>query len=259
MKGFKIIVGILILVVFSFGCKSKTVATNSSLKVLSANKVVRNHYNNSFKQKTITARMKVKYKGKENLPSITASLRMGVDKTIWINLSKLGFPIGKVLITKDRVSYYEKINKTYFDGDFELLSNWLGTELDFDKVQNLLLGQALLNMKKESHHIKIKEENYQLSLKKPYELFDIFYLINPEHFKVDRQFIQQVNQSNLLTIDYSNYETIEGELFPKKIVLTSKNDKETTTVDVEYRSVVFNKEVYFPFAIPEGYKEIKLK
>jgi hypothetical protein len=33
--------------------------------------------------------------------------------------------------------------KAYFEGDFSALSQWLGTDLDYNKIQNLLVGEAL--------------------------------------------------------------------------------------------------------------------
>lgn len=241
-------------------CKTKSAAAKKgATRSMSANKIIKTHYDKSFKQKTLIAKMKVKYKGKSNLPSVTASLRMEKDKTIWISLSKIGFPIGKVLITKDKVSYYEKINRTYFEGDFALLSNWLGTELDFEKVQNLILGEPIFNLKKERHLAEANENNYELTPKRPYELFDIFYFINNVNFKLDRQQVNQLNEEKQLTVDYGDYEKIGAEIFPKKMVITAQDYKLTTTVNIEYRSIQFNKSVFFPFSIPEGYKEITLK
>ena len=46
--------------------------------------------------------------------------------------------MAKALITPTKVSYYEKINNTYFEGDFSLLSNWLGTDLDFQKSSKFI-------------------------------------------------------------------------------------------------------------------------
>lgn len=260
MKTLKRIAYFLFVFLLIFACKSKSKTTSSSeIKGLSANKVIRNHYKNSFNQKTINARAKIKYKGKSSLPSVSASIRIKKDDVIWISLSKLGFPLGKVLITKDQVSYYEKINKTYFEGDFELLSNFLGTELDFKKVQNLLLGEAILNLRRERHNVELKDTNYELTPRKENDLFDILYLINDGHFKLNAQQIAQEEENKLLTIGYSNYQKIEDTFFPKKVLITAKENNYITTVDVEYKSVVFNKSVHFPFEIPKGYKEIKLK
>jgi hypothetical protein len=46
-----------------------------------------------------------------------------------------------------------KIKGTYFEGDFSALSQWLGTDLDYSKIQNLL--EALDDLKKEN-----RQQNY---------------------------------------------------------------------------------------------------
>lgn len=249
---------ILIIAIAVTSCKSSKVTDANTNLGLSAKKVIKNHYNNAFDKETITARLKVKYIGKSSLPGVTASLRVKKDKIIWVSLSKFGFPVGKALITPSRVTYYEKINKTYFDGDFSLLSNWLGTELDFEKVQNLLLGQAILNLKNEKFLLDLQKDKYQLKPKKEYDLFSILFLINPGNFKINSQEISQKEENKTLIIDYNNYTRVDDEVFPKEIHITASDAKNTSTIDVNYKSVMFNNPVRFPFKIPKHYKRILL-
>ena len=49
--------------------------------------------------------------------------------------------------TRDVFSYYEKISGEYFEGNFSSLSQFLGTDLDFNKIQNLVLGRAMDDLK----------------------------------------------------------------------------------------------------------------
>ncbi len=255
----KRILYIFIITIAVASCKSSKITDANTNLGMSAKKVIKNHYNNAFDKETITAKLKVKYIGKSSLPSVTASLRVKKDEIIWVSLSKFGFPVGKVLITPNRVTYYEKINRTYFDGDFSLLSNWLGTELDFEKVQNLLLGQAILNLKNEKFSIDLQKNKYQLTPKKQYDLFSILFLINPDNFKISSQEISQKEENKILTIDYNNYMKVDGEVFPKDILITATDSKNTSTLDVNYRSIAFDTPVSFPFKIPKHYKKIVLK
>jgi len=254
----KHILYILIIAIALISCKSSKVTDTNTNLGMSAKKVIKNHYNHAFDKETITAKLKVKYIGKSSLPGVTASLRVKKDETIWVSLSKFGFPVGKALITPNRVTYYEKINKTYFDGDFSLLSNWLGTELDFEKVQNLLLGQAILNLKDEKFLIDLQKDKYQLTPKKEYDLFSILFLINPDNFKINSQEISQKEENKTLIIDYNNYTRVDNEVFPKEILITASDAKNTSTIDVNYKSVMFNNPVSFPFKIPKHYKRILL-
>ena len=253
------IIGILIVAISAFGCKSAKIASSNINKGMTANNVIKNHYDNAFNKETISAKLKVKYIGKSNLPGVTASLRVKKDEVIWISIYKLGFPIGKALITPQRVSYYEKINRTYFDGDFSLLSNWLGTELDFDKVQNLLIGQAILNLKNEKFDIGLYQNKYLLKPKKEADLYNIMFLINPDNFKISSQEINQKEENKKLFIGYDDYAKVQGEVFPKEIHIAASGAKNTSIINVNFRSVVFNNPLSFPFSIPNNYERIKLK
>ena len=68
---------------------------------------------------------------------------MEQDKTIWINAF---LNMVRVKITPEYVRFYNKLDNTYFDGDYTLISNFLGTELGFDNLQNLLLGEAVFDI-----------------------------------------------------------------------------------------------------------------
>ena len=230
-----------------------------TLAEISTKMMISNHYDNDFKQKTISARINAKYRGHKSGLNLGIKLRMETDKTIWISATKYGIPIAKVKITPNRVEYYEKIQRVYFDGDFALLSKWLGTDLDFEKVQNILLGQAILDLKKGKYNSKTAGNMYQLSPKKDSHLFGILFFLNPENYKMNKQEVRHGEKEQLLSVAYPEYQDIRGEQFPKYIFIKSVNEKKLTTIDLQYRSVEFNKELTFPFSTPKGYKEIRLK
>lgn len=241
-------------------CKSKkNVIETNTIAVVSAKKIINKHYEQGFNKKTIDAKINAKYKDKNTSVSIGIKLRLEKDKTIWISATKLNIPIAKLIITPISVQYYEKLNKTYFVGDFSLLSKWLGTELDFDKVQNLLLGQAVLNLKKEKYDVEIINNSYELKPRQDNNLYGILFFMNPENYKLDKQEIRNPKKEQLLVISYPNYSEIEGKQFPKNIDIEVVDDKNITSINMEYKTVEFNKKLSFPFKIPSGYKKISLK
>lgn len=250
---------ILVLSVFLTSCKSKKVVTNTTVMSMSTKKIIKNHYSNSFDKNTIKARLKAKYKDRKSSQSITIKLRMEKDKAIWMSGTILGIPLAKVLITPTRVVYYEKIKKTYFDGDFRLLSNFLGTEVDFEKLQNLLIGQTILNLKDKRYTSEVEGYSYLVEPKRQEELFDILFWLSPSTFKVNKQEVRQTIEQKKLIVSYPEYQKISDEIFPKKINLIAIDKTKRTLLDLEYRSVIFDERVTFPFKIPSGYKEIKLK
>jgi hypothetical protein len=227
-------------------------------KALSTKNILVAHENASPQFSSLAARLQVVYEDESKLQSITVSLRMEKDKTIWIKASLLGITISKVLITKNRVSYYESIGNTYFDGDFSLLSEWLGTEIDFEKAQAILLGQSIFLLDASEYNTKVVQNKYQLFPKQQPQNFIHYLFLNPQNFKVASGSLSQPNDGRLLSIRYGDYEKIEGSFFPSEISIHATENNKNTKIELNYKKIELNVSVSFPFTIPEGYDEIQL-
>lgn len=240
-------------------CKGIKNVTESGVKRLSAEKIIANHYNRSFNFETLNAKVKVKYDdGKQSFSPI-ATLRFERDKKIWVSVKMLGITLAKVLITPEKVSYYEKINNTYFEGDFRLLSEWLGTNLDFKKAQQMLLGQALFNLREDKYKSTITNQSYQLQPKTELALFERLFLVRPDTFKMAQQKLKQPTENRDLTIYYKTYQKVGNQEFPKEIYIEALQDNKKTTIEIEYKTVDYNAKVSFPFTIPSGYKQVTIQ
>ncbi|WP_066312223.1 DUF4292 domain-containing protein [Aquimarina aggregata] len=259
MSKIRIVGYMLFSLVLLSSCKSTNAVTGTRLKKLSSEKIIANHYNRSFNFETLNAKLRVKYDDGKNSYSPAVTLRMEKDKAIWISV-KMIIPLAKVLITPEKVSYYEKINNTYFEGDFTVLSEWLGTnDLDFDKVQQMLLGQALFNLRKDKYKSTVTDQTYQLVPKADLALFERLFLIRPDSFKMASQQLKQPIENRNLAINYHTYQKIGNQDFPKQIGIEAVQGDETTRIDIEYKAVDYNAKVSFPFKIPSGYKEVTIQ
>jgi hypothetical protein len=249
----------LLILITLTACKSKKTISDSALESLSVKKIVSNHYENEFNRKTVYAKLNTRYLDRRSSLKLSIKMRLEKDKTIWLSATKLGIPVAKLLITPKRVQYYEKIQRVYFDGDYALLNKWLKTELDFFKLQNLLLGQAVNDLKKGKYTAESAQASYQLTPRKNGDLYKILFFMNPENFKLNKQVVRDTEKQQEFTVAYPNYSRIEEEHFPQKILITAVDSKNRTQINIEYRSVEFDRELTFPFSIPSKYKEIKLK
>ncbi|MEM7085970.1 MAG: DUF4292 domain-containing protein [Bacteroidota bacterium] len=228
-------------------------------RALNISNIIATHRAASPNFNTLASRVQVVYKDDKKEQSITVSLRIKKDETIWIKASILGITLAKVLITPDQVSYYETISNTFFDGDFALLSEWLGTELDFERTQAILLGQSIFGLDENSYASLISENKYQLEPKKQPNNFIHSLLLNPDNFKVFAGSLSQPNDNRLLSLSYGDYQEIEGGHYPSEIFIKSSEDGNNTAIDVKYKRIDLNVSVNFSFKIPEGYEEIHLE
>ncbi len=248
----------LIVLLIAFGCKStKGVSGSGDLnKRLSSKQIINEHAKNEAKFKTLQSRVKVEYVQGDQSQTHSINLRMEKDKTIWLSAT-LG--IVRAKITPSKVSFYNKLDNTYFDGDFSLISDLLGTDLDFEKVQNLLLGEALFNLEEGNYKSSVHEKSYMLQPKRQSELLEVFLLLNPTHFKMDSQQISQNLKRRFLQIDYKNYQEINKQVLPQKISVVALEGNLETTINMEFKSISLDSDLRFPFRIPSGFDEIVIK
>ena len=247
---------ILIILISFTSCKTnKNNISKKNNKMLK--EVLRNYNKSSFNNKTVKASLKLKYKGEKKIPSISASLRIEKDKIIWMSLSKI-ISVGKLKITPNRVQFYNNLDQTYFDGDFSLLSNLLGTEVNFQQVQNILLGEAIYELNNKDFKIEKENNDFVFTPKINDDRFDIFFWLDSNSYKTRKQEIRQNEGSKLLSIQFTEFQKVNNSSFPKHSYILAKNKKSTSTIDIDYKSVRFNLPLRFPFSIPDGYKEIKL-
>lgn len=253
----KKIVILLLTIISLSACKTQKNATaNAGLKSKSAKYIITKYEKNRFDKNTVTAKLKLRFEDKNTSQNLTANLRIAKGEKIWISVYAYGFGVAKVLITPTRVSYYEKINKTYFDGDFSLLSNFLGTELNYEQVENLLIGEAILNLKKQKFNATIADNSYLLSPKKQAALYQFLVNINPKNYKVASQNIKQENKD--LSLAYTTYQKIDRTDFPKNLVININDNNNKAKLNILYKTVIFNKTLKTPFNIPSNYTAINI-
>ena len=248
----------IVLTLLFLGCKSTKIVQSSETldSKMSVKQIVKNHNKLQSKFNTLQGRLKVEYIQGDRSETHTLTLRMENDKTIWVNAF---LNMVRVKITPDRVRFYNKLDNTYFDGDYALISEFSGADLQFKNLQNLLLGEAIFNLKPKEFTKTTHPNSYMLTPKQPNALFDLLYLINPTYFKLDAQLLSQSLKQNVLKIQYQSYQKVDGLVLPENMAITATNTNEQTTLNLNIKSVSLDQPLRFPFNIPKGFKAIELK
>ncbi len=252
----------LCLILLSFGaCKSaKIPGTGVSESTASQSKsvlnIVNGHYKNAPDFKTAFIKGNTNYQGKGQNLNATTEIRIEKDKQILLTVKFLGFTVAKALITKDKVQYYEKMNSAYFEGDYRMLSQWLGTDLDFQKVQNLLLGHAINDLNKEKLVASLEEGLHKLESTNTKGLESTYYF-EDEDLLLKKEALTQKKQNRSITISYPNYQKVQNITLPTEINIDAEQEK-TIHLNIVYNQVTFNEELSFPYSVPSNYKRINI-
>ena len=159
-------------------------------------------------------------------------------------------------MTKDNISFSEKINQSYYVCNYQYLSQLLTYKLNLQSFQNILLGQPVADLNKMRWKQQIDEKNYILQAYSKESNTTFYYKFNPLDLTLTGQAI--TTNETKLTIEYENYKLSQGYLLPQKVNISAYRKGKDLKILLNLKVNKSEKNGTFPFLIPKGYKEIKL-
>lgn len=203
--------------------------------------------------------------------SFTVNLRMKKDSIIWMSISKMGIEGARVLITKDSVKLINRISNKYFKGDYAYISKILNTELDYEMLQSLLIGNSV-EFYDEDEKIKpgVDDCMYTLGTVRKFKMRRVergkdlkepaqTIYMNPGSFKIARIIFYEFNPDRSFDAKYTTFDSVgTHQSFPMKMNYSIKAQK-NITIDLAYTKLELDAEQSFPFRIPEDYEQIIVK
>lgn len=196
--------------------------------------------------------------------SFSANLRIKKDSAIWISISPaLGIEVARALITPDSLKFINRINGTYFKGDFKYLNELLQIEVNFKMIQAILLGNVYLHYSIEQYirdrentelvlsTLKKRRIRRDIDLEIPQILTQEIWLSSIQN-KIVRMEMQDYRPVRKFTVNYLQFEKVDELNMPNKLIITAQADKHVK-IDLEYSRMTINKELNLPFNIPENY------
>ncbi|NBL65380.1 DUF4292 domain-containing protein [Flavobacterium sp. NST-5] len=253
----KILTTLFAMVLVACGSKKNIVSEENAAESISSKSIVENHYKINRDFKTLYIKSNVKYSDPKLSQSVSAEIRMDKDKQILVSIRLLGITWAKAYITPKEVKYYEKINGKFFEGNYNTLSKWLGTDLDFSKVQNMLVGQAMDDLDRGKYKATIENSWYKLEDLAKTETNKSFFF-EAGNFLIKKQEIVQAEKNRSLTVFYPAHKEHPKLVLPAKIDIMAQESKKTTEINIEYNSVTFDENLSFPYSVPDGYEKINI-
>ncbi|MGG7036093.1 MAG: DUF4292 domain-containing protein [Flavobacterium sp.] len=256
----------IVLVVLLVSCKSKAVVSGKDAApfvemkeevAVISEKIIQNQYNGKNDFSTLYIKSSANYRDEKQSQKVAADIKIKKGQMILVSVKFLGITMAKALITPEEVKYYEKINGVYFEGDYQKLSQWLGTDLDFIKIQNILTGQPIDDMQKSSFAVGLDNNLYRLGSSQDANTF-VAYFFDVANFAFKKQQITQLQKNRELQITYPDYRKYGEMSLPLSLVIEAKEKENKTNISIEYQTVTLNEELSFPYSVPEGYERISI-
>ncbi len=227
---------------------------------------------NESKFTTFKSRALITVVNDGRLIEMKANIRMRQDSAIWVSLTVgIGLEAARILLTKDSVLFINRLEKTFFAGNYDFVNQMINAKVDFDIIQALLTGNDFKWYDYQDLKAKVLKGQYQLEsthrrkLKKYVRntsddtqiIYQCMWL-NSENFKIERIRIKEIkNESKKINAEYSKFKDFDGQLLPTQYDIKISADK-AVEIDATLTRIKLNEALKFPFNIPSKYEEIKM-
>ena len=246
----------------------KPPTTNCKLTPRAPRNLVNDMRKSEFKFDWLSARLYCQAKDDSTNPiSFDVALRMRYDSIIWMNVMDpvIGIKAARVLITKDSVFFVNYLDNSCFSGDFTYLSQMLGTEVDFDMMQSLLVGNSVSFYDEDDKlrsSVNFTDCRFVLSTVRKRKLKKVLegqkpisepiqtITLAPETFKIlSILFLDEQNRT--FTAEYSGFDTGDSLALPHQANFYAKGLQKSATLIMSYKKIQINQVQQFPFSLPD--------
>ncbi len=246
----------LVVILIQLGsCKNRP-SGNKNVKVVGLTKeeVLKKYEDTRAEFKIISFRGKADFEttkaGKEQRIGFSYQVNIAKDSLIWGSISKLGLPLGTVLIDQDSVRMRMSLGKIAVLCDFNVLTDMLGMEVDFGLVQSFFTGNPVFrseNLKMVpdmANGIRLNEERPPLKLS---------WFLNGVSFNLDKMVAEDSKLDRKSTVTYGNFQNISGQDIPGN-TLIEVTQPEIVRIELEHTNIEIEPgKSTFNFRIPKSY------
>ncbi len=195
------------------------------------------------------------FKDEKREREVKANIRIRKDSVIWMNFTVIGVQGGKALINKDSITIVSTVDKEYYVFDYEELSKRFNFKIDYSVIEAAMLGNPIKSNNSEN---VIGQEGERDMLVQKEGSVTIKNLINPVMKKIEYVELVEATTNNMLKVEYSNFQPLGDKNFPYNGVVNvfykTAAGIINNTITIEYnKAEVGNKELKFPFKIPQRY------
>ncbi|MCD4736061.1 MAG: DUF4292 domain-containing protein [Bacteroidales bacterium] len=251
-------------------CKSKRKAIKEPLKEYGADYLFTKLKENELKFDWLRGKFSLDFILDKKKTSVNGQLRIRKDSAIWLSLSPaLGIEMFRMVITVDSIFYINKIKKTYFEGSVDHINDLTGTNIDFDVIQSLMIGNDLTYYEdgkfratydsKEYHLVTAGRRKLKKYVKNKMDESRIYIqniFLEPTTFKITSLKIKEVQKVNdKIEAKYSEFRKIHNQLFSHHILYEITSERPITVI-LGYSKIILDIPQKMPFKIPPKYSFI---
>lgn len=183
----------------------------------------------------------------------TLNLRMEKGKKVWASVVAMGIAeVGRALITPDNIQGLFRLGKDAYDLSFQETVNSLGAPIEFEHLENLLLGNPIIS-KGKIENIKDRAGTLTFDVVEGDYVQHISF--NQKTQQITQMVLKNAKQQFEATVHLSDYVNLgTNQIFAtnKKIIIESPGNN--MELSINFRNQGINVPVETPYSVPNSYK-----
>jgi len=259
------------------GCSVQRKAIKEPLKEYGVDYLFDNMKKNEFKFEWLTANFSAEIEIDKKKNSFKGMIRIRKDSAIWISITPaLGIEVGRLMITNDSIKLLNRLNSTYFIGDFKKINKILSADIDLDMLQGFLagndftyyengeLGKFKANIENKEYHLSTAERRKLKKHIRSTEDADRLFIQNiwlkSDSFKITSLSIKEKKlkeDNRKLVVFYDDFRQLDNQLFPYHLLVEIFDKEEPIKININYYKITTNIPQTFPFTISSKYQRIE--
>jgi hypothetical protein len=216
--------------------------------------------NTTFRYLKAKGKLQLNMNGQQQTANM--NLRIRRDSAIWLSGSLVGIEGVRALLTPDSVRVIMPLQREYFVGGYEYLSQLLGVPVTFQQVQAVLLGDYFPAPSGTTPTVVAEQGRQRVSYSQA--TVQLEQLINLDNGRLQQLKATDSSSPRGLTVDYSDFRPVEPTNQPfahasfVQAQQTGPKGVITSTAAINYSKIDFDRErLNFPFAISPKYKRVR--
>lgn len=214
-----------------------------------------------------TVRIGVDLESEAQNAAFSIYVNMRVDSAFSGSIKKASFVVGSYLVTQDSLFYVDKLKDCYMVQPLLYFSTMFGTDVEYDFLQDLILGKAIgfdpeekyrqldapdhyiLSTHKERAYKKL--ENDRLNVKE--DLILIQYHMHGESLDLQKIEMDVPADTAAISIAYTEKKEVDGFMVPEETLIQISTPQDTVKLTLNYATVRINDPRRIRIKIPEDY------
>ena len=188
--------------------------------------------------------------------SANLTLRVKKNEVIWASVQAFGLEAARMKITPDSVYLVNRMKDEYLVGSYETLRKRYNIDVDFKTLQEILIGNYVPGTPSLE---KVIIEGPVQHIRQQRGSLQVDQFIDTTRYKLKRVEVRNPQSKDLMTVDYQDFEDLNGKPFPMALLLSIQQPEgdngKASTVGVRLRQVsTSDTSLDFPFSVPSGYE-----